>query len=184
MENPQTSPPTGAIPPKYLFVDAAKEKTSRSGRRNARSFVMKNARRNLKWSTSKHTAKRRKESQSISPTTTGTRTPDLSHTPIFSTPSPPNGPTGAIGTFPKLNGSLLVKQELCKECQYFSCQSGQHFCSNSFSRRAQNPLRSPNNSSFDPFGTMSVKSDQHVQKLLEHCKFSSVVSSNPPDLSS
>lgn len=44
----------------FLFVDAAQAKTSRQGRRNARSFVMQNARRKNPWSTSKHAAKQRK----------------------------------------------------------------------------------------------------------------------------
>jgi hypothetical protein len=51
----------------FLFVDAAQAKTSRQGRKNARSFVMQKARRERPWSTSKHAAKQRKGSESTSP---------------------------------------------------------------------------------------------------------------------
>src|SRR4051812_44562960 len=79
--------PTVPIQQDFLFVDAAQAKTSRQGRRNARSFVMQKARRERPWSTSKNAAKQRRSDESTSPRSAGT--PDSLLTPNTATPSPP-----------------------------------------------------------------------------------------------
>ncbi|KAF2634912.1 hypothetical protein P280DRAFT_412585 [Massarina eburnea CBS 473.64] len=166
---PQPSPPNHQVQQEFLFVDAAKAKSSRQGRRNARSFVMQKARKERPWSTSKRTTKQRKSPESRSPTATGARTPDLSHTPGTSTPSPPLAHAEA-GRFPfaNPNGFLIAKQELCSECQVFRCQSGQHSCPKCLIMRAHTPPEDLDNSLFDPFGSCSVDTHGEVSILLDH----------------
>jgi hypothetical protein len=165
----RSSPPIVPIQQEFLFVDAAKAKSSKQGRRNARSFVMQKARRERPWSTSKHAAKQRKSPESTSPTTIGT--PDLSTTPK-STPSPPIVYPGT-DYFPLVdsNNLLVVKPEICPECQILLCRPGQHLCPRCLLLQPpQVPMEDPDTGLFDPFGTMSVDMNGEVSVLLEHCK--------------
>ncbi|KAF1996704.1 hypothetical protein P154DRAFT_307321 [Amniculicola lignicola CBS 123094] len=155
----------------FLFVDASKSaKSSRQGRRNARSFVMQKARRERPWSTSKHAAKLRKspESQSASPATVGT--PDLSHTPITSTPSPPARLLPGSDYFPVtiVDHFQMVKQEICPECQDGFCQPGQPSCPRCLVLRPSLPVEDPDIGLFDPFGTLPIVVDGKVSELLDH----------------
>ncbi|KAF2682756.1 hypothetical protein K458DRAFT_54724 [Lentithecium fluviatile CBS 122367] len=151
----------------FLFVDAAKAKTSRQGRRNARSFVMQKARRDRPWSTSKHAAKQRKSPESTSPTTVGT--PDLSNTPITSTPSPPIAHTGAqYFPFVPRDNFLVTKPDLCSDCQIFYCQPGQTLCPKCLLFRTSILTEDLDNSLFDPFGTGPVDMTGRVSGLIRH----------------
>lgn len=172
----QKPSPTAPVQQDFLFVDASKAKSSRQGRRNARSFVMQKARRERPWSTSKHAAKQRKVTHSTSPAPV--RTPDLSHTPITSTPSPPivtNGP----GYLPHVEPVLFsrVKREICYECQFFSCLPGQTLCQRCFLLNSPRP-GDIDNRLFDPFCTVSIELDASSSRLLDHCKFSIPVQLN------
>lgn len=161
---------TLSAPQEFLFVDTAKAKSSRQGRRNARSFVMQKARRERPWSTSKHAAKQRKSPETTSPVTVGTRTPDLSHTPITSTPSPQMAPAPSESwSFEEADNLLVVKQEVCSNCQVFICQSGQLLCPRCLLQMQEYPEDLDNNL-FDPFNTSSVEMDGEVSVLIEHCK--------------
>ncbi|PVI08082.1 hypothetical protein DM02DRAFT_690515 [Periconia macrospinosa] len=153
----------------FLFVDTAKAKSSRQGRRNARSFVMQKARRERPWSTSKHVAKQRKSPETTSPATGGTRTPDHSHTPITSTPSPPLAPTRSeYLSFSHTNRPVLVKQEVCPDCQVLTCQFGQPLCPVCLAVQAQASPEDIDNSSVDPFNTLSIEMDENTSVLIEH----------------
>ena len=164
----RSSPPIVPVQQEFLFVDAAKAKSTKQGRRNARSFVMQKARRERPWSTSKHAAKQRKSPESTSPATIGT--PDLSTTPK-STPSPSIEFHGTE-YFPLVdsNNLLVVKQELCSECQIFLCRPGQHLCPRCMLFRLSIPTEDPDINLFDPFRTMPVEADGSVSVLLEYCK--------------
>jgi hypothetical protein len=150
----------------FLFVDAAQAKTSRQGRRNARSFVMQKARRERPWSTSKNAAKQRKNSPSTSPRSTGT--PDSVVTPQTATPSPPilfNGNDYFHAADPQSH--TTARQKICPDCQIFLCRTGERFCPRCLLLK---PVEDPNNSLFDPFQASSVVINGSVSELLEHCK--------------
>jgi hypothetical protein len=153
----------------FLFVDAAQAKTSRQGRRNARSFVMQKARRERPWSTSKHAAKQRKGSESTSPRSAGT--PASSLTPKTATPSPPlHSDRPDYFTSVERQPYTPAKGNTCSDCQIFSCRPGQDLCPRCLLLKPASPAYDPNNSLFDPFGTSSVEVDGNVSELLEHCK--------------
>jgi len=175
-QGPQRSSPSAAsasAPPpaqqEFLFVDAAKAKSSRQGRRNARSFVMQKARRERPWSTSKHAAKQRKSPETTSPATVGT--PDLSHTSNTSTPSPPVAFTGAQ-YFPITDSAKysVAKLDICRDCQIFQCRPGQNLCPRCLLLQPPAPAEDLDNSLFDPFGTAPVDMWASVTSLIEHCK--------------
>lgn len=156
----------------FLFVDTSKSaKSSPQGRRNARSFVMQKARRERPWSTSKHASKQRRSPATASPGTVGT--PDLSHTPITSTPSPPRVPTGT-DHFPSPYANsynfTIVKHEPCSDCQIFLCRPGQSLCPRCLLLQPPAFMEEVDNSLFDPFGRFPVEMDGRVSELLDHCK--------------
>lgn len=167
----RNSPPAAAAPAQreFLFVDAAKAKSSRQGRRNARSFVMQKARRERPWSTSKHAAKQRRSPETTSPATAGT--PDLSHTPITATPSPPVAHTVAhYFPFFDRNNSTVAKQDICTECHIFQCRQGQTLCPRCVLLQPPVPTESPDNGLFDPFRTSSVDMGEIEVGLVKHCE--------------
>ncbi|KAF2187620.1 hypothetical protein K469DRAFT_685519 [Zopfia rhizophila CBS 207.26] len=155
----------------FLFVDSSKTaKSSRQGRRNARSFVMQKARRERPWSTSKHITKQRRSPETASPATVGT--PDLSHTPITLTPSPPRVPGGGeFTTFQDSNSFLIIKQQICSDCQIFLCRPGQTLCPRCLLLQPSAPAEDLDNGLFDPFGRFPVEVDSRVSELLDHFVF-------------
>ncbi|ORY15033.1 hypothetical protein BCR34DRAFT_197415 [Clohesyomyces aquaticus] len=164
----QSSPPQAApVQQDFLFVDASKTaKSSRQGRRNARSFVMQKARRERPWSTSKHAAKQRKSPESASPATVGT--PEYSYTPNSSTPSP-RAPSGVEYTpSPDPNSSLIVKQQTCSECRILLCRSGQSLCPRCLLIQPALAPEDVDNALFDPFGSFPVEMDAKVSELIGH----------------
>jgi len=160
--------PTVPVQQDFLFVDAAQAKTSRQGRRNARSFVMQKARRERPWSTSKNAAKQRKSEESTSPRSAGT--PDSLLTSNTATPSPPillNRPD----YFPYVESQhYAVKGEICPECQILLCRPGQKVCPRCLLLKPPSPDEEPSSSLFDPFRASSVEMNGSVSELLEHCK--------------
>ncbi|KAF2468082.1 uncharacterized protein BDR25DRAFT_57438 [Lindgomyces ingoldianus] len=152
----------------FLFVDASKTaKSSRQGRRNARSFVMQKARRERPWSTSKHAAKHRKSPETASPATVGT--PELVHTPNSSTPSPPRIQYGV--EYPPLTGLStfsIVKQQVCSDCQILLCRPGQTLCPRCLLLQPPVPPEDLDNNLFDPFGSFPIEMDESVSELLDH----------------
>ncbi|CAO2657075.1 Nn.00g058780.m01.CDS01 [Neocucurbitaria sp. VM-36] len=165
----QRSQQTVPIQQDFLFVDAAQAKTSRQGRRNARSFVMQKARRERPWSTSKHAAKQRKtvSPDSTSPNSAGT--PDSLLTPNTTTPSPPIV-TSSTDYFPSVvqNPYSLVNGDICPDCQVLLCRPGQKLCPRCLLLKPAAPADDPNNRLFDPFRTSSVEINGSVSELLEH----------------
>lgn len=155
----------------FLFVDAAQAKTSRQGRRDARSFVMQKARRAHPWSTSKIAAKKRKTGspESTSPTSAGT--PDPLLTPNTATPSPPIV-TSKIDYFPSVvkYSYSPTKGDICLDCQILLCRPGQKLCPRCQVLKPAGPAEDPNHRLFDPFRTSSVEISANVSELLEHCK--------------
>jgi hypothetical protein len=148
----------------FLFVDAAQAKTSRQGRRNARSFVMQKARRENPWSTSKHVAKQKKRPGSTSPNSAGTPDSQLHAT----TPSPPVAMDETDYFLSSDHGPYSsFRGDLCPECQIFMCRPGQRMCPRCLLLK---PVEDPSNSSFDPFRTSSVEITAVVSELLEHCE--------------
>lgn len=162
---PRTQP-TVPIQQDFLFVDAAQAKTSRQGRRNARSFVMQKARRERPWSTSKHAAKQRKGSDSTSPRSAGT--PDSLLTPKTATPSPPILlHKTEYFPFAEQPPYASPKGKVCPDCQILLCRPGEKFCPRCLLLK---PVEDPNTSLFDPFQASSVEINESVSELLEHCK--------------
>ena len=168
-EGGRSSQPTVPTQQDYLFVDAAQAKTSRQGRRNARSFVMQKARRERPWSTSKHVAKQRKigSPENASPTT-----PKAIFTPKTATPSRPiaSNRTNHVHSVEQ-NNHFLRKRVLCPECHIFSCRPGQRLCPKCLLLKPPALTEDPNNRLFDPFRTSSVEINRSVSELLEHCKY-------------
>jgi hypothetical protein len=165
----QGGPRTVPVQRDFLFVDAAQAKTSRQGRRNARSFVMQKARRERPWSTSKHAAKQRKWSESTSPRSAGT--PD-SLTPKTATPSPPlHNNRSDYFTFREGQPYASATGKVCSDCHIFVCRPGEALCPRCALLRPVSPVENPNNNLFDPFGTSSVEINGSVSELLEHCEF-------------
>lgn len=162
--------PVQPAPQDFLFVDASQSaKSSRQGRRNARSFVMQKARRERPWSTSKHAAKHRKTRESTSPANVGT--PDLSYTSTLSTPSPPivtTGPQYFVLADP--NHSAMVKHDIRSDCRDRQCRSGQTLCPRCLRLLPLAPVEDVDNSLFDPFGTIPVAMNARDSELLYHCK--------------
>ncbi|KAF1936738.1 hypothetical protein EJ02DRAFT_75539 [Clathrospora elynae] len=153
----------------FLFVDAAQAKTSRQGRRNARSFVMQKARRERPWSTSKNAAKQRKTRsfESTSPKSTGTSDSTLALNTAM--PSPPIVPYNS-DYFPSqgLNNHTQVNGQTCLDYQIFLCRPGQRLCPKCLLLKPEAPAEDPNNQLFDPFRTSSVEMTRSVSELLEH----------------
>lgn len=165
----QCSQPTVPVRQDFLFVDAAQAKTSRQGRRNARSFVMQKARRERPWSTSKHAAKQRKDTENASPLSTSAS--DSLHTPYTTTPSPPIAlDRGDYFSSVERNRPATTNQKLCWGCKILLCRAGQRLCPRCLLFKVTVPVEGPNNSLFDPFQTTSVETNQSVSELLEHCK--------------
>jgi hypothetical protein len=154
----------------FLFVDAAQAKTSRQGRKSARSFVMQKARRERPWSTSKHAAKQRKSSESTSPRSAGT--PDSSLTPKTATPSPQlHADRSEYFTFRDAQHNAPATWKVCSDCHIFVCRPGHVLCPRCSLLQPVSPVENPHNSLFDPFGTSSVHINESVSELLEHCEF-------------
>ncbi|KAK1917038.1 hypothetical protein P3342_001620 [Pyrenophora teres f. teres] len=153
----------------FLFVDAAQAKTSRQGRRNARSFVMQNARRKNPWSTSKHAAKQRKTASPEGNSPSSIATSDSTLTPKTATPSPPiMAYTPDYFPSQDLPDPPLTKGEVCPDCHIFLCRPGQPLCPRCILLKPQAPAEVPNNQLFDPFRTSSVEITKSVSELLTH----------------
>lgn len=153
----------------FLFVDASNAaKTSRQGRRNARSFVMQKARRERPWSTSKHAAKRRKspEVKKSSEMTSGSSGSSARNTPSpsFMTPLP-----GQL-IMEEPSRSTVVKQEVCADCQIFLCRPGQNHCPRCLYLRPRSPVHDMDACTFDPFGTASIDVTERECQLINHCE--------------
>jgi hypothetical protein len=163
-------PRTVPVQRDFLFVDAAQAKTSRQGRKNARSFVMQKARRERPWSTSKHAAKQRKSSESASPRSAGT--PDSLLTPKTATPSPQLH-TDRLDYFTSRDSQHYTPGagKVCPDCHIFVRRPGHALCPRCFLLQPISPVENPNHSLFDPFGTSSVEMNESVSELLEHCKY-------------
>ncbi|KAF2847836.1 hypothetical protein T440DRAFT_402675 [Plenodomus tracheiphilus IPT5] len=164
----QPPPQTVPVQQDFLFVDAAQAKTSRQGRRNARSFVMQKARRERPWSTSKHAARQRKSdsSDSTSPNIMGTPETSTSNT---ATPSPPIGFSRPGDFVPARLGTFASNINLvCSDCQILLCRPGQHLCPRCATLKPPAPAHRLDNRLFDPFQTSSVEITGGVSELLEH----------------
>ncbi|KAF2132783.1 hypothetical protein P153DRAFT_173520 [Dothidotthia symphoricarpi CBS 119687] len=164
----QHSQPTVPVRQDFLFVDAAQARTSRQGRRNARSFVMQKARRERPWSTSKHTAKQRNAAEDASPMSATTS--DSLLTPInTATPSPPIflGRRDHVSSAEQ-NHYTAANQKICQHCNIFLCRPGQRSCPRCLLLESAVPTQDPDNSLFDPFRTSSVETNKSVSELLEH----------------
>ncbi|KAF2013347.1 hypothetical protein BU24DRAFT_235760 [Aaosphaeria arxii CBS 175.79] len=171
----RSMPTVTPIQQDFLFVDASKSaKSSRQGRRNARSFVMQKARRERPWSTSKHAAKQRKSPETTSPVAVGT--PDITNlrTPNTTTPSPTRTTLGpdyrsfeSYRSFEPADGLSLLKQVRCSECQMLHSGPGRSLCRRCIVLNTPT-LTDPDHSLFDPFGTISVNVNESVTELLDH----------------
>lgn len=153
----------------FLFVDAAQAKTSRQGRRNARSFVMQNARRKNPWSTSKHAAKQRKTGSPES-TSPNSATSPSTHTPNTATPSPPLLPNRS-DYFPLQDRReyALARKLVCPDCHVFLGRPNERLCPRCLLQNPA-PAQDPSTESFDPFRTSSIEVTRDVSDLLRHCK--------------
>ncbi|KAF2204629.1 hypothetical protein GQ43DRAFT_364266 [Delitschia confertaspora ATCC 74209] len=152
----------------FLFVDSSTKsaKSSRQGRRNARSFVMQKARRERPWSTSKHAANRRSPDTS---SFSSSGTPEKSYTPFTGTPSPPQTLLdNRYIPLPDEPGFSPNKHNLCQDCQIFLCRPGQRLCPRCSLLQPPAPPGDIDGALIDPFGTFAVEVDSHVSELLDH----------------
>lgn len=159
----------------FLFVDTAQAKTSRQGRRNARSFVMQNARRDRPWSTSKEAARQRRKRIPERKSSMTKNTPDPILTSTTSTPSP-LVPLSKPFSFTTRQISFFAstKKALCSECHSVLCRPGHSSCSACVLVQSPTAVADPENGVFDPFRTSSLKIDGRVSELLKHCECASL----------
>lgn len=162
------SQPTVPIQQDFLFVDASEAKTSRQGRRNARSFVMQKARRERPWSTSKQVAKQRSQ-ESASPRSAGT--PVSISTPYTASSSltTDSSRNGYFMAFERTNTGV-IEPGVCTNCRIFVVRHGQTPCPKCIVLRPTGFVTGPSNGHLDPFGTSAAKIDKEMSELLDHCK--------------
>ncbi|KAF2742593.1 hypothetical protein M011DRAFT_412324 [Sporormia fimetaria CBS 119925] len=164
---PRSSP--APVQQEFLFVNASKSaKSSRQGRRNARSFVMQKARRERPWSTSKNALKRRKKcSKSTSPGSVHT---DVSHTSSMThTPSPRISEKRhdySAQLTPSRCESLQTQN--CVDCRIFPCTPGYFLCHGCLLLQPPVVVKGVNNRLFDPFGTGPVHMDVRSSDLISY----------------
>lgn len=158
----------------FLFVDASEAKTSRQGRRNARSFLMQKARRERPWSTSKQAAKQRAQ-ESPSPQSSGTPASTSTPNTASSSPTTESGRTGYFPTFEPTDAGSF-ERSICSNCNIFVARHGQTLCPKCIVVRPAGSVKGPSNGRLDPFGTSSVKLDESMSELVTHCKLSPLLS--------
>lgn len=153
----------------FLFVDTTQAKTSRQGRRNARSFVMQNARRERPWSTSKGAAHQRRIQIQLGSSSKTTYASDSAFILAAATADSPVA-VGHHGHVTDVQTSYLAlsQRALCPECQAVLCCPGQISCTECVQSRSSMPVANPDNWLFDPFQTSSVDVDENISELLAH----------------
>lgn len=152
----------------YLFVDASDAKTSRQGRRNARSFVMQKARRERPWSTSKQIAKQRTK-DSASPRSTGTPVSISTPNTASSSPTTESRTDDHFLVFEQTDPDVFERSN-CSSRKTCVMQPGQALCSKCILLKATGSIRGPDNGTFDPFEASAVRMDKGIYELLNHCK--------------
>lgn len=162
------SQPTVPIQQDFLFVDASQAKTSRQGRRNARSFVMQKARRERPWSTSKHSAKQRAQ-ESASPRSAGTPNSISNPNTASSSPTTDFNKTDYFTASEQSNAGVF-ERAICSNCKIFRVRFGQTLCPKCIYLTPAGSVREPDNGVLDPFGTSSIKITKNMSELLDHCK--------------
>jgi hypothetical protein len=162
------SPPTVPIQQDFLFVDASDAKTSRQGRRNARSFVMQKARRERPWSTSKQAAKQRSQ-ESASPRSAGTPTSISTPNTASSSPTTESSRNAYFPPFEQAASGVL-ERGICSDCKVFVARHGQTLCPKCILLKPLESVKEPVNGSLDPFEVSSVKLNKEMSELLNHCK--------------
>lgn len=163
------SQPTVPIHKDFLFVDASEAKTSRQGRRNARSFVMQRARRERPWSTSKHVKRRPQPQESASSQGSGTANSTSTPNTASSSPTVDFDRNCYLPIIPQTHDGVF-EQGIYSNCQVFRAQHRQIMCPKCISIRPVALVRGPNSATLDPFRTASVKITKDVWELLDHCK--------------
>ncbi|KAI8940045.1 hypothetical protein NX059_003765 [Plenodomus lindquistii] len=153
----------------FLFVDTAQAKTSRQGRRNARSFVMQKARRERPWSTSKNAVKQRKAGRSDGTSPESMGTPDSILTPNTATPSLSIFRGRPVYSTPaRLDTFASTRVLICPQCLILKCRPGQSLCPRCAILKPRALAQDPDCRLFDPFRTLPVELDSTVSELLEH----------------
>ena len=162
------SEPTVPVQQDFLFVDASEAKTSRQGRRNARSFVMQKARRERPWSTSKQAAKQRTQ-ESTSPRSASTPTSISTPNTASSSPTIESSGNSYFPAFEQTSTGT-IERIICSNCKVFVVRYGQTLCTKCMLLVPRVSIREPNNGVLDPFGASSVKITKEMSELLDHCK--------------
>ena len=165
----------------FLFVDSSENagpEGAKQGRRNARSFVMQNARRQRPWSTSKQPGARARPRSSTAsgagkPPQTVDGKPVMGPSLAFSLHStyPPSSTNDEL--IPASNGG-------CWKCQAPSTD-GQRLCSkcepaNFKSTSFFGPLSS---GKMDPFGSLPTDLDSQSEALTHHCEHFPMIRLSP-----
>lgn len=161
----------------YLFVDAAEAKTSRKGRRNARSFLMQKARRERPWSTSKEAARQRTQG-SASPRNAGASASTSIRNTASSSPATESRRHGYFQAFEQQNTGLF-QRGICANCRIFVVKHDQTLCPKCIVSRPTGSVIEPGHGRLDPFGSSSLILNEEMSELLNHCKlfFNSCASS-------
>ena len=179
--------PKGRPQPKqqtFLFVDSSEGSGSdgaKQGRRNARSFVMQNARRQRPWSTSKQPGIRARAARGAS---CNSSNGSASASRSLPTSNPSRPLSRQSETFQRrllgcdqpaqLQTDLIHHRPgRCWEC-HTPCHPGDRLCQNcdaSLSARS-NPSPTPMvGTKMDPFGSLPTQLDAQGEALTAHCEF-------------
>jgi hypothetical protein len=155
----------------FKFIDSSGSATGpRRGRREVRSFVMQNARRQQPWSTSK-VGRQPRTSRAEGSNNRGARSSTRS-----------SGPDNGCGmkdielrqqtASPTPTSISKADHPSCFACYLHVRRKNTKLCV-----RCENLLRPPHedfgldNTSLDPFDTLPVRPNFSVMKLLDHCKW-------------
>lgn len=173
----------------FLFVDSSEAngtEGAKQGRRNARSFVMQNARRQRPWSTSKQPGIRARASRASSATSSSGHVGPAPPPPSRTLPS-----SDLAGLSQNVSKKLLssfgpnahMQKELihtgrnhCVVCNSIS-PLGQTLCESCVSASAAKASSgSPSSwvgARLDPFSSMPIQMDAQGESLTAHCMYSS-----------
>ena len=170
-----------AQPQTFLFVDSSESvgpDGAKQGRRNARSFVMQNARRQRPWSTSKQPGARARNARSAT-----LSSPASGESSAKSKASPtPLDKTAKKNASKQHHGALSSdlsgsgeRDQHCWQC-HRPCVPGERLCQDcvpSTNIRRDLTFGPSSSSKMDPFSTLPTDLDPHSEALTSHCKLQS-----------
>jgi len=156
----------------FRFIDSSGTASGpRRGRRDVRSFVMQNARRNRPWSTSKHATKEDSASRNKdkplkqAPDDVGDDSQDSS----LSLEKPRSTRRKVTSQKTRMPADNMW---LCLACTVNPRELGVSLCGRCNSLLPLSAsAHDPGSGNFDPFDTLPVRPNHAIMRLLDHCKW-------------